>query len=149
MLGSVGRAHPRTCEPIAALRGKPADECIEPIEDDRMNSPRTPLIVTLCGRRARGQFFSFIQMMLDGGKCLLSKLLQIRIVPFRPVFFKEVHRFLMGIDLLLGVSFVQVISRRTIEIVDKLLVLASNLVGRSTLIFFVFTMPVSCSVVLV
>ena len=51
-----------------------------------MNSPRTALIVTLCGRRARGQFFSFIQMMLDGGKCLLSKLLQILIVPFRPVF---------------------------------------------------------------
>ena len=50
-----------------------------------MNSPHPPLIVTLCGRRARGQFFSFIQMMLGGGKCLLSKLLQIRIVPFATV----------------------------------------------------------------
>ena len=87
--------------------------------------------------------------MLDGGKCLLSKLLQIRIVPFRPVFFEEVHRLLMGIDLLLGVSFVEVISRRTIEIVDELLVLCVQFGRKVHLDIFVFTMPLSCSVVLV
>ena len=52
--------------------------------------------------------------MLDGRKCLLSELLYIWIVAARRV-------FLMGVDLLLGVGFIEVISGGAIEIVDKLL----------------------------
>ena len=55
----------------------------------------------------------------------------------------------MGIDLLLGVSFVEFISRRTIEIVDKLLVLCIQLGRKFHLDIFGFYDALSCSVVLV
>ena len=91
----------------------------------------------LCGQGDQRQFFSFIQMMLDGRKCLLSELLYVCIVAARRVFFEEVQCLLMGVDLLLGVGFIEVISGGTIEIVDTFWCLASNLVGGSTLIFLV------------
>ena len=77
-------------------------------------------------------------MMLDGRKCLLSELLYVWIVAARRVFFKEVHCLLMGVDLLFGVGFIEVISGGTIEIVDKLLVLGIQLGRRVYLNIFSF-----------
>ena len=57
MLGLVRRAHPRTCEPLRPCQQSP-DECIEPIDDDQMNSPRTALIVTYAEGGPEGSFLA-------------------------------------------------------------------------------------------
>ena len=67
--------------------------------------------------------------MLDRGKRLRGKLLYIGIIAVLRVFFEKLHRILVRIDLLTGVCFVEILSGRTIEIIDKLLMLGIELCG--------------------
>ena len=60
-------------------------------------------------RRPNGQLFRFLQMMLDGRKRFLGKLLHIGIIAFRSVLLKEVHGLFMCIDLLIGICFVKIL----------------------------------------
>src|SRR5687767_12062328 len=77
-------------------------------------------------------------MMLDGWKCFLSKLLYVWIVASRRVFLKDVHRLLMGIDLLPGVGFVEALGGCTIKIVDQFLMLGIQLGRKLHLDIFCF-----------
>ena len=77
--------------------------------------PFGQLFARLLGRGwPNRQLFRFIQMMLDGRKRLLSKLLHVGIIAFRRIFFKKVHRLLMRIDLLIGIRLVEVLSGCTV-----------------------------------
>ena len=67
--------------------------------------------------------------MLDRGKRLRGKLLYIGLIAVLRVFFEELHGILVRIDLLTGVCFVEILSGRTIEIIDKLLMLGIELCG--------------------